>query len=65
MSTQSDARFTDSPIVWFAEMLIALDRRDIDRAAEAKRQLARLGWVVKGCKPRTVRTVSSPNQPTE
>jgi hypothetical protein len=45
-------RCEDSPIAWFGEMLFALDRRDIDRAAEAKRQLTRLGWSVKYRKPR-------------
>ena len=45
-------RFEDSPIAWFGEMLFALDRRDIDRAAEAKSQLARLGWSVQYRKPR-------------
>jgi hypothetical protein len=43
----------ESPIAWFAEMVLAWDRRDIDRAAAAKRQLARLGWSVVGS-PRPV-----------
>ena len=45
-------RFEDSPIAWFGEMILAWERRDIDRAAEAKRQLARLGWSVLYRKPR-------------
>jgi hypothetical protein len=46
------ARFEDSPIAWFGEMLIAWDEGDIDRAAEAKRRLAALGWHVQYRKPR-------------
>jgi hypothetical protein len=42
----SDLLVEESPIAWFGEMLRAWNRRDIDRAAEAKRQLARLGWSV-------------------
>jgi hypothetical protein len=45
-------RFEDCPIAWFGEMVLALERRDIDRAAEAKRQLARLGWSILNHKPR-------------
>jgi hypothetical protein len=48
-------RLEDSPIAWFAEMVFAWERRDIDRAAEAKRQLASLGWHVRYCKPRPSR----------
>ncbi len=36
----------DSPIAWFGEMLLAIDRGDFDRAAESQRQLSRLGWRV-------------------
>jgi hypothetical protein len=61
----SQTDFRDSPIVWFAEMLIALERHDIDRASEAKRELARLGWRISGCKPRTEkRTARGPGEPT-
>jgi hypothetical protein len=45
-------RYEDSPIAWFGEMLMALHRRDMIRAAEAKRQLDRLGWSVAYRKPR-------------
>ena len=45
-------RYEDSPIAWFGEMILAWERRDIDRAAEAKRQLTRLGWSVQYRKPR-------------
>ena len=44
--------FNDSPIAWFAELVLASDRRDVDRAAEAKAELARLGWTFKFRKPR-------------
>ena len=44
--------FNDSPIAWYAEFLLASDRRNIDRAAEAKRELSRLGWTFKFRKPR-------------
>lgn len=44
--------YHDSPIAWFAELLLASDRRDIDRAAEAKSELARLGWTFRYRKPR-------------
>ena len=45
-------RFEDSPVGWFAEMMFAWERGDIDRAALAKRQLTRLGWSVVYRKPR-------------
>lgn len=41
-----DFRPEDSPIAWFGEMLIAIDRGDYERAAESQRQLDRLGWRV-------------------
>ena len=47
----SDHLSEDSPIAWFGEMFRAWNRRDIDRAAEAKRQLARLGWSVQFRQP--------------
>lgn len=40
------ARPEESPIAWFGEMLIAIDRGDFERAAESQRQLDRLGWRV-------------------
>jgi hypothetical protein len=45
-------RFQDSPIAWFGEMLLAIDRGDFHRASEAQRQLSRLGWSVLRRKPR-------------
>lgn len=36
----------DSPIAWFAEMILALDRGYFEQAAESQRQLSRLGWRV-------------------
>ncbi|CAN5903300.1 hypothetical protein BH23PLA1_BH23PLA1_35640 [soil metagenome] len=48
----SPTRPEDSPIAWFGEMLLAADRRDFERAAEAQRQLSRLGWTVKPARPR-------------
>ena len=41
-----DFRPEDSPIAWFGEMLIAIERGEFDRAAESQRQLDRLGWRV-------------------
>jgi hypothetical protein len=42
----------DSPIAWFGELLLAIDRGDYRRATEAQRQLIRLGWSVVRRKPR-------------
>ncbi|WP_165253828.1 hypothetical protein [Paludisphaera soli] len=42
----------ESPILWFGEMLLAVDRGDFDRAAECQRELTRLGWRVDRRKPR-------------
>ena len=36
----------ESPIAWFGEMLLAIDRGDWSRAAEAQGELSRLGWNV-------------------
>jgi hypothetical protein len=36
----------ESPIAWFGEMLLAIDRGDYSRAAEAQHELNRLGWNV-------------------
>jgi hypothetical protein len=41
-----DFRPDDSPIAWFGEMLIAIDRGDSARAAQARRRLNQLGWRV-------------------
>lgn len=48
------SRPEDSPVAWFNELQLAMDRGDIDRASSAKSQLARLGWHVTRCKPRPV-----------
>lgn len=42
----------NSPVAWFSELLIAVDRGDYRRATKAQRQLRRLGWSVVRCKPR-------------
>jgi hypothetical protein len=54
----NDFRAEESPIAWFGEMLIAIDRGDFDRAAQSQRQLERLGWRVT-----RKRTRSAPRQP--
>jgi hypothetical protein len=41
-----DFRAEESPIAWFGELLIAIDRGDFQRAAESQQQLDRLGWCV-------------------
>jgi len=41
-----DLRPEESPIAWFGEMLLAIDRGDWSRAAKAQRELNRLGWSV-------------------
>jgi hypothetical protein len=43
---RSDDNPERSPIAWFGELLLAKDRADFQRAAQAQRQLARLGWSV-------------------
>ncbi len=42
----------ESPVAWFAEMLLAVDRGNFEQAANAQRELARLGWRVDRRKPR-------------
>jgi hypothetical protein len=51
-TTEEPFRPEDSPIAWFCEMLLAADRGDFQRAAEAQRELARLGFVISRHKPR-------------
>jgi hypothetical protein len=44
-----DSRATrpeDSPIAWFGELLMAIDRGDYRHASVAQSQLIRLGWRV-------------------
>ena len=36
----------ENPVVWFGELTIAIDRGNLDHAAECQRQLYRLGWRV-------------------
>lgn len=46
-----DFRPEDSPIAWFGELLLAVDRGDFNRATESQRELSRLGWNVAPRKP--------------
>lgn len=49
-------RSDDSAAVgWFAEMLLAIDRRDFRRATESQRELAKIGWDVTPRTPRRPR----------
>jgi hypothetical protein len=36
----------ESPVTWFGELVLAIDRGDFKRAAESQHQLDRLGWKV-------------------
>jgi hypothetical protein len=54
-TTAELTRPEESPIAWFGEMLLAADRGDFQRAAEAQRELTRLGWIVNFRKPRADR----------
>jgi excisionase family DNA binding protein len=47
-----DGRFHDSPLAWFGELLLGMDRLDIDAMAEARDNLARLGWTFRYRRPR-------------
>jgi hypothetical protein len=49
---ETASRPEDSPIAWFGEMLLALDRGDYRRATESQDQLSRLGWSVRRREPR-------------
>jgi hypothetical protein len=57
-----DFRPEDYPIAWFAEMLIALERGEFQRAAESQQRLERLGWRVspKGIGPMSRRPAARP-----
>jgi hypothetical protein len=46
-----DFRPEESPVAWFMEMLIAIDRGNWQRASESQGQLERLGWKVKRTRP--------------
>lgn len=44
---QSNSRdYRDEPMYWFATLEIARERGDFEQAAEAKRELKRLGVIV-------------------
>jgi len=45
--TQSTIDYRDAPTYWFAALEIARERDDFERAAEAQRQLRRLGVIVR------------------
>jgi len=49
---QAPARPEDSPIAWFGELLLAIERGAYGRASEAQGELARLGWAVTRCQQR-------------
>jgi hypothetical protein len=36
----------ESPVAWFSELLIAIDRGEYARATKAQKELSRLGWSV-------------------
>jgi hypothetical protein len=44
--------YRDAPTYWFAVLEIAREKGDYDRAAEAQRELARLGVQVRYQKPK-------------
>jgi len=53
LSTVGQAdNYNNSPIAWFAELLIAKDRGDFRQAATAQSELQRLGWTVRHHRPR-------------
>jgi hypothetical protein len=49
--TEAEFDPAESPIAWFGELLLSIDRGDYRRAAESQRQLARLGWSVSRRQP--------------
>lgn len=51
MGTKQEEEFRDHPTYWFTVLHIALDRNDYSRAAEAKRELRRLGIDVRFRRP--------------
>jgi hypothetical protein len=52
MSHPAETDLSDSPIFWFARLDLAVERGDHEAAAEAQRQLARLGILVRYGRPR-------------
>ncbi len=53
--TPEPFRPEESPIAWFGEMLLTIDRGDFRRASESQAVLARLGWNVTRRKARPPR----------
>ena len=49
---EPEERYEDSPIAWFGELILSIDKGNYDRAAESQRQLDRLGWDVRRRQPR-------------
>ncbi len=43
MKTEADPEIRNSAVYWFFALQVARDRNDFERAAQAKRQLDRLG----------------------
>ena len=58
-NNQRDHR--DEPTYWFAVMEIARERGDFEGAAEAKRELLRLGLCISYERPRTCNRKGCPN----
>ena len=52
IDTKTSHRPEDSPTAWFCELERARQRQDLQRAAEAQRQLERLGVRVRYQRPR-------------
>jgi len=50
---ESEDRHSDTPIIWFAELVSSIDTRDVYRAAHSLRQLKRLGFNVDPRMPAT------------
>ncbi len=56
LSTVGQAdRFENSPIAWFAELLIAREEGNFRHATESQDKLESLGWSVRYRRPRTNR----------
>lgn len=48
-------RPVESPVAWFVELQLAVDRGDFVHAGKCQRELARLGWHVDRRKPQKPR----------
>lgn len=55
-ATEVKTRPEESPIAWFSELLIAIERGEYRRAADVQEQLGRLGWIVRKRSPPHVST---------